>query len=123
MNDRVRNNLMKARELIADHRDWGLGSLAQWCQYPDGTHCQHCALGAIGAAVGLPPNVLFDGNYAALEAACRLEILALAKESPLYEPLPGASTRRLSRAVFLHNDSSTHEEVLAWFDRAIEATS
>ena len=113
MTNTTRDNLIKARELLADEGKWMKGMLIV-----DG--CM-CILGAIGVATGIIPadtRNLFKGTqtavYDALEDSPEVVIVArLARDTTvLADPVT---------ALYRWNDNSsrTHDEVMDVLDKAI----
>ncbi len=113
MTNTTRDNLIKARELLADESKWMKGMLIV-----DG--CM-CILGAIGVATGIIPadtRNLFNGAqtavYNALEDSPEVVIVAhLARDTTvLTDPVA---------ALYRWNDtgSRTHTEVISLLDKAI----
>ena len=99
--------LKAARALIADERNWIKG---EYDREVEGRTC-YCADGALMFAtdgVGVPLEG--EGNWFAYEGARR----ALAAHAP-----------RTAHGVINFNDApdTTHADVLAMFDKAIEATA
>lgn len=93
----VKENLVAAKALIAEPGDWGKD------EYQPRPGC-YCALGALGAVLGMDP----DDDMGPPEKA-----LALALPTP---------SNNVSRVVDFNDDEhTTHADIMALFDRAIAA--
>lgn len=88
----VKENLIKAKALIASPEKWAVGQLR------NNRGCL-CALGAIGVATNGEP-FLFDGR----------------ERDALLKALPDEYD-----AISIFNDGKTHADVMSLFDRAIAA--
>lgn len=115
MSKRVANILMSAKLLILDPKAWTQGAVARLASghIVDATDARavcFCSLGAIRHVVDLRMD---DANE--LEAARRLDLAVQA----LYRVLWSAGD--LSLIGFNDNPKTTHADVLAAFDLAIEA--
>lgn len=108
-------NLQKARALISDPQHWLINIMSKLRGEGD---YAYCALGAVEKAVGAER---YRGSQ-----DCLPEILALDAMIP-----PGGHDKRSEHGyhygnhraalrVANYNNASTHQEVLAWFDSAIE---
>jgi hypothetical protein len=109
--------LLVARNTISDPKNWCQGIR----QVVRGDHVAHCVLGALGVARG---NVWFgDDNTPAIEALDAAIPDAVVKCNGVEvneENFPDLWLGKLR--VGSYNNTHTHPEVLAWFDRAIART-
>jgi hypothetical protein len=95
----VADDLVAARAKIADE--------AHWIKGVDFSSERLCAMGAVGAALKQPMGGF---RWSACEAA-------------LIKALPSSARGHASHSVVCFNDrrATTHSDILALFDRAIEA--
>jgi hypothetical protein len=112
--------LEKARAAIADEGRWCVGNQLR----PDG---RRCALGAVHTGLGHTEThsryyssfIFTDGNMPIFNAICQLLADAIPDENHLCDPVNGGFDTRGAGAIARYNNTHTHAEVLAWFDRAI----
>lgn len=94
----VKENLIAAKALITDERNWFKGGYRM--EIPTGTVC-YCAVGALMTVTGLPASLVHDSA----------EHFALEEEVGVNRTVVG----------FNDNDETTHADILALFERAIAA--
>lgn len=103
--------LQDARSRITDRENWLIGSQG------NGTGA-HCALGAVGAAIG--SNYYHGYDTDITPAALAVKRLASLVDRTQLEPDPyNCNTGTEANVVANYNNTNSHDCVIQWFDEAI----
>ena len=110
----IKDILIAAKKRISDPRRWTKGAWARDlnhvpCASSSSEACSWCAIGAVAAATTKLHNRL-DSPYSVLASAKADAMLKLAA----FTPVEGICV-----AVFNDNESTTHEDIMKLFDKAI----
>lgn len=106
--ERASTILSRAKGIISDPRDWNKGDYATYD--PESESTRYCALGAVGAAMGLDPNINPDADLIVFGPPGKYLRLSVP-----------VSRQSEAPAVIDYNDreATTHDDIMSLFDKAI----